>query len=448
MNRNCRCGFAVAFTAFACAFAVHTASAQTGIAAVDSADVARRAYARASAALRTSDLATARTEMTRAATAWPRQPAYVWGRAIVSARSGDTAAVLAALTDYAALGLGRSIAEGTLAPYRDLPGFAVVRARLDSNRAPVARSTVRAQLSDSTLWPEGMDYDARTRTFYVASVRHRTIAAVSANGSTHELWPRSSPGMGAVFGVRVDAKRNTLWATTSGLKQMHGYVPADSSIAALLRIDIATGAITRRWNLPVVAGGHVLGDLAVGPNGDVFLTDSSQPVLYRLRSGADTLEHFTHPLFRSLQGMAPTPEGRALYVADYSHGLLCVDLATRTVTLLADAPHSTSLGVDGIVWHDGAIVAVQNGMSPARVVRFALDRSGTRIVRVDVLDQNISLAGEPTIGAVVGDRFVYVANSQWDEYDDDGRRLPNTTLSRPRLLSVPLDAPSHRMTPR
>ncbi|MEO5818705.1 MAG: SMP-30/gluconolactonase/LRE family protein [Gemmatimonadaceae bacterium] len=421
-----------------CAVLALPAAAQTGVAEVDSATVARDAYARAAVALGKNDLATARTEMTRAATAWPTQPAYVWGRAIVGARSNDTANTLAALVDYAALGLGRDISAGTLAPFRDLPAFMGVRARLDSNRASLARSIVRAQLPDSTFWPEGMDYDARTKTFYVASVRHRTLAAVSENGSTRELWPRSQPGMGAMFGVRVDARRNALWATTSGLKQMSGYTPADSSIAALLRIDIATGAITRRWNLPAVTGGHVLGDLAVGPNGDVYVTDSSEPVLYRLRPGADTLERLTHPLFRSLQGMAPTPDGRTLYVADYSHGILRVDLATRTVTRLADAPHSTSLGCDGIVWHDGAIVAVQNGIAPARVVRFVLDAIGTRIVRVEVLDQHIAVASEPTIGAIVGDRFVYVANSQWDEYDDDGRRLPNAKLSAPRLLSAPL----------
>ncbi|MEO8333460.1 MAG: SMP-30/gluconolactonase/LRE family protein [bacterium] len=430
-------------------FLAMPAVAQTGIAEVDSADVAREAYGRAAAALRANDLPKARTEMTRAAIAWPTQPAYVWGRAIVSARSGDTASTLAALSDYAALGLGRDVSSNpTFAAFRGAPGFAAVSARLDSNRAPLARSTVRATLPDSTFWPEGMDYDPRTATFYVASVRHRTVAAIHPNGNTRELWPRSQPNMGAMLGVRVDAKHNALWITTSGVKQMNGYAPADSSIAALIRLDIKDGAITRRWNLPAVKGGHVLGDLAIGPDGDVYVSDSSEPVLYRLRPGADTLEHFMHPLFRSLQGMAPTPDGRALYVADYSHGLLHVDLATRSVTRVADAPHSTSLGCDGIAWYDGAIVCVQNGVAPARVVRFVLDATGTRIVRDEVLDQNTTLAGEPTIGAVVGDHFVYVANSQWDEYDDDGRRLPNSTLSAPRLLSVLLSASSPRARPR
>jgi hypothetical protein len=87
---------------------------------------------------------------------------------------------------------------------------------------------------------------------------------------------------------------------------------------------------------------------------------------------------------------------------------------------------------------------VQNGVAPARIVRFALDAAGVRIVRVDVLDQNVALAGEPTIGTIVGDRFVYVANSQWDEYDDDGHRVPNSTLSAPLLLTVPLAGPTRR----
>lgn len=422
-----------------------SAQTYTGIAAVDSAAAARGAWSRASAALRANDLAKARTEMTRAATAWPTQPAYLWGRAIVAARAGDTASTLAGLSAYAALGLGRDVRKDpALAALTSAPVFAAIVARLDSNRAPLVRSARRVQLPDSAFWPEGVDYDARMRTFYVASVRQRTIAAVSENGTTRELWPRAQPGIGAMLGVRVDAKRGVLWATTSGLKQMSGYVPADSSIAALLRIDARTGVIQRRWDLPAVKGGHVLGDLTLGPNGDVFVTDSNEPVLYRLRPNADTLERLTHPLFRSLQGMAPTPDGRTLYIADYSHGLLRVDLATRIVSRLADAPRSSSLGCDGIVWDRGAIVAVQNGVAPARIVRFALDAAGARIVRVDVLDQNVALAGEPTIGTIVGDRFVYVANSQWDEYDDDGHRVPNSTLSAPVLLAVPLAGPTRR----
>jgi sugar lactone lactonase YvrE len=343
------------------------------------------------------------------------------------------------LEAYADLGLGRDLhVDPSVARLTTLPAFEKIVAAHDAHRAPLVHSRERASLPDSTFWPEGVDYDARTNRFYVASVRHRTIAEIRADGSSHELIPRDGHALGAVLGIRVDTARGVLWATTSGVPQMLGYAPGDSSIAALLRIRVSDGTIEKRWNIRPISGGHVLGDLAIGPRGDVFLTDSNEPVFYRLRPGSDSLESIRSPLFHSLQGMAPAPDGRRVYVADYSHGMLSVDLATNSVTRVSDAPGSTSLGCDGIVWDRGAIIAVQNGVSPARIVRFVLDANGTRFTRVDVLDQNFAVADEPTIGTIAGSEFVYVANSQWDKHDSKGNPLPGKSLAQPKLLAVPL----------
>ena len=411
----------------------------TGIPAADSASVAREAWQRATLALNAKDIAGARREVDRAATAWPVQPAYVWARAVIAQLTGDTTEIRNALVAYAALGLGRDLhADPRFAGYANLPAFASIVARHDSNRAPLARSRIVATLPDSTFWPEGMDYDPRTDRYYVASVRHRTIAEIAKGTVVRELWPREQPGIGAVLGIRVDAKRGVLWATFAGIPQMQGFTRSDSTIAALVRVRIADGAIERRWNLAPAPLGHVLGDLAVGPLGDVFVTDSNDPVLYRLRPGADSLEKITSPLFRSLQGMAPLPNGKIVYVADYAHGLLRVDLETNEITRLADAPGSTAIGCDGIAWDGAAVVAVQNGVAPARVMRFVIDDAGRRIARAEVLDQNIAIADEPTIGAVVAGEFVYVANSQWEKYTDDGLRKRERPLSAPVLLAVPI----------
>src|SRR4051812_46911405 len=77
--------------------------------AIDSANAARAAWRRMTAARRAGDLVAARTEAHRAATAWPTQPAYPWASAMLAARTGDTAGALAALRAYAALGLGRDL---------------------------------------------------------------------------------------------------------------------------------------------------------------------------------------------------------------------------------------------------------------------------------------------------------------------------------------------------
>jgi sugar lactone lactonase YvrE len=412
----------------------------TGFAAADSAAVARAAWQLAGVAMQAHDTVKARREVERAAAAWPTQEGYAWARVVVAGYLRDTNGVLAALSAYANAGFGRDVrADKRFAPYLASASASAIVARVDENRRALSRSHAVATLPDSTFWPEGMDVDPRSGLFYVGSIRHRTIAELSRAGTfMRELLPRGMKGVGAILGVRVDAAHGVLWATTAGLPQMEGYAPSDSSIAAVLRIRLADGIIERRWDLPPSPEGHTLGDLAIGPNGDVFVTDSREPVLYRLRPGADSLERVTHPLFHSLQGIAPTPDGRALYVADWSLGLLRVDLATGRVTRLADAPHSSSLGCDGIALYHGAIIAVQNGTVPQRVMRFTLDAGGLNIIRADVLDRNTAIADEPTIGAIVGDEFVYVANSQWEKYGDDGKRIDGTVLARPVLLAVPL----------
>jgi sugar lactone lactonase YvrE len=410
----------------------------TGIAAVDSASVARSSWAAAAKAFRANDISSAREEVIHAAAAWPTQPAYLWGRALVAARTRDTAGLKSALTDYAALGLGRDLrADTTFAAFADKSWFASLVREQERNRSVIQRSTVRATLSDSTTWPEGMDYDSRSRRFYVASVRHRTIIERAPNGSERELIPRDARGNGGVLGLRVDPSKGVVWATMAGLPQMEGFAPADSTIASLVRVRISDGTIERRWEFPT-SKHHVLGDLAIGPNGDVFVTDSDEPVLYRLRPGADTLEAIRNPLFRSLQGPAPTPDGRFLYLSDYSHGLLRVDLEKAIVMLLPEPAHVTTLGCDGIAFYRNSIIAIQNGVSPARVMRFTLDKSGERIVRAEILDRNWKIADEPTIGTIVGDEFVYVANSQWEKYSYSGARNVAIPLTAPILLAIPL----------
>ena len=421
--------------------ALRSLHAQTmiGVAPVDSASVARAAWTRAATAMEAHDYPGARREVERAAAAWPTQPVYLWGRALTALLTNDTTAVLAALDTYAALGLGRDLhADARFARLTREPKFATVVARLGSNLAPLAQSHVVARLSDSTFWPEGVGYDPRSHRYYIGSVRHRTVAEVVDGKVTRELWPRAQAGIGAVLGVRVDTLHGVLWATLAGVPQMEGFTPGDSTIAAIVRVRIADGAIERRWDLPPSPRGHALGDVVLGPQGDVFVSDSNDPVLYRIRRGADTLEAIRHPLFRSPQGMAAPPNGDVLYVADYSHGLLRVDLMTNTVTRLDDAPSSTSLGCDGLVWDNGAIIAVQNGVAPARIMRFVLDRTGTRIARAELLDRNTLIADEPTIGTLVGGEFVYVANSQWEKYTERGARIPARRLTAPVLLGVPL----------
>jgi hypothetical protein len=142
-----------------------------------------------------------------------------------------------------------------------------------------------------------------------------------------------------------------------------------------------------------------------------------------------------------LQGIVvkASPEfGTVLHIADYSHGLLLVHATSGVIVRVRDTTHSTTLGIDGLAADGDALIAVQNGVAPARIMRFQLDANGAAVTRVELLDRNSTIADEPTTGVVVGRRFYYVANSHWEKYDDAGRRRSNTALRRPVVLELPL----------
>ena len=406
---------------------------------VDSAQKAREAYRRAVTAYRQHDLVTARAEMVRAAESWPTQQAYLEAAAKLAAAARDTADAIRWLRRLADLGIGSDARnDTTFRALEEAPAFDSAAASLAAATAPVVRGRVRLTVADPTLHPEGVAFDARHRRWFLGSVRQRKVIAIEHDGSVRDFVARAADGLAGVFGMAVDSARRTLWVATTALPRMEGFATADSGRVGVYGFDLETGRLQRKaWMSRDSSAAHTFGDVAVAPNGDVYVSDSQAPWILVLPVGRDSLVRFlTHPLFRSLQGMAITPDGATMYVADYSHGLLRVSLSSKTVSALV-APHGvTLLGVDGLYWHRGSLIGVQNGVTPARVVRFCLDPSGRSVRRLEVLDRNPAVADEPTLGAIEGDSLVYVATSEWEKYDDAGRRVAGTKLRPAIALSV------------
>ncbi len=406
----------------------------------DSARVAGEAWRQAIPLARRHEWAAARSLVRRAFEAWPVEQAYVYGYASLSARVQDTAETVRALTLLADLGLSHDLsAEEAFAGLRNAPALRAVSRRLAANAAPRVRSKVAATLAEGDFFPEGISHDPTRGVWYLASVRHRKVTRIRRDGTADDLITEGQDGLWSVLGVRADPANGTLWVTTAALPYMVNYAAADSGRSAIYAFDLETGRLKTRYLLPTSPPGHLLGDLVVAPNGDLYATDSQDPVIWRILRGSGEVQEFLrHPLFRSLQGPAVDPTGRTLYVADYSHGVLAVDINTRRVRVLPTPPRTTAVGIDGLVWYAGSLVGVQNGVTPPRIVRLRLDGNGDRIVAVELLDRHLPLATEPTIGTVWSNRFFYVANSQWDEYDDAGRPKPGARLEPPRILEIKL----------
>jgi hypothetical protein len=326
-------------------------------------------------------------------------------------------------------------AEPAFAELRESSEFADAVSRLNRARQPVSNSRLLLTLPEKDLVAEDIAYDPTAGRFYISSVRHGKILALARDGASSEFLPEGAPDVWAIVALGVDATRRYLWATTAAIPGNVHAKAEDLGRTALLRFSLRDGALQKRYDLPR-DGEHELGDLTVSPDGDVFVSDSQGPV-YWVSHDEDHLQMLVSSgTFRSPQTPALSMDGYTLFVPDYSRGISAVDLRTKQVRLLAHPAELSLAGIDGLYLTGRAILAVQNGVSPARIIRMQLDSSLTRIEGFDVLESNWAGLGEPTHGVVVGGRFYFIANSGWDRLGDDGQVKPGAVFEFPAVREL------------
>ncbi|WP_035053035.1 SMP-30/gluconolactonase/LRE family protein [Andreprevotia chitinilytica] len=119
--------------------------------------------------------------------------------------------------------------------------------------------------------------------FYVGSWRQGAVARIKLDGSTPEtLVTPGSNGLGNGQGVLVDAERKVLWVCSGNL----GFTTVPSTPSALKSYDLATGAPKASYPMPDKG---YCNDLAKDSHGTLYVTDSFNPRVLRLRPGETTL---------------------------------------------------------------------------------------------------------------------------------------------------------------
>ncbi|MBV8201330.1 MAG: hypothetical protein JOZ15_11970, partial [Acidobacteria bacterium] len=244
-------------------------------------------------------------------------PDTVFGMAKAEALLGHNAAALEWLDAYAAMGLVRDLSgQPDLASLRQEQGFAAVSARLEANKLPRSRSVRAFALPDPDLLTEDIAYDPAARRFFVSSIREAKIVAFDPRtGAARDFVPAGRDGVWGMMALAVDAKRGVLWATTAAIAPAKGYRAADQGHTAVLRYDLATGKLQKRYDLPLPptmrpappgsAAGfvpvpdeerqRVLGDMTVAANGDVFVSEAVTGAVYTIRHDRDVLDLLVPP---------------------------------------------------------------------------------------------------------------------------------------------------------
>ena len=407
----------------------------------DSAAAARAHMAAAGRALVAGDTLMALRLADSAALVWPRQGAYAVATARLAAVARDRPRALGHLARAVAMGHAFDPDHGALAGLWSDEAFLRLAAATRALTAPLPASTVLHRLTDRSFHAEGVAHDPGTGRLFVSSARHGTVLMLDTLGEATPFIPASSGWPGA-FGMAVDTARGLLWVAVSP----SGLVRDSSGVrdwrAAVVGVDLHTGQERERWILPDTTAPHQFGDVTLADDGSVWTADAGAPGVYRIepdgRGGALAAPAFRSPHWASPQGIAVAPGGGEAWLADWTTGLYHLDRRTGAVTPVAATPEQNVLGIDGLHRRaDGSLIALQNGIAPPRVVGIALRDSGRAVAAVTLLDRHLPVAEEPTLGVLVGETLVYVANAPWGHYTGGVPRV-EAALPAPVLLRLPL----------
>ena len=388
----------------------------------------------ARAALAQDDLDAALPELLAVDSIVGGHPGAMFALAQIAARRGAKSTALRHLSDLAMTGITRQIrGDTTFALLQGDPSFEAIAARLDSNATPISKADVVARFDDASLLPEDVAWDGRRRRFLISSIHRHKIVALNAEGVIIDFATAGS-GTWGFYGLAVDAPRGRLWATTAASPTSEGFDAADSGRTAVVAFDLATAKPIERVELPRDGNKHVLGDLTLGKDGTVYVTESLGGGVYRLRSGRSTLDTLAAPgSFHSPQMAVLASDGRRLLIAEYARGIGGLELGSGRVTWLAKPRTLASGGIDGLYRDGRKLIAIQNGTSPHRVIELTLDPGETRILSWRVLEQASEWLGEPNHGTFVGKNFYFIGNSGWDRVSD-AEILETPADARPPVL--------------
>lgn len=376
---------------------------------------ARKVFGEARAAREKGDAAGYLKLMREAQRLRPDQPGAMYRLAGAYALNGKHDEALKLLDRIEAQGLFfNASTDADFASMRDLPAFQKTLSRMKDNMKARESSDVAFRIADRDFLPEGIAYDPKSKTFFVASVHQGKIVSRNEKGEVKAFGRGRDDGLWSVLALKVDAERGVLWATTAAVEQTKALNPADLGRTALAKYDLKTGKLLRLFEPPRGKDARVFGDLAVTSTGKVYVSEAQQGGIWRVAT--DKLEQFVKPgTFASPQGMAFPGRGSWMYVVDYSLGLMRVDVTSRKVERVKVPADVCLLGVDALIRHRDGMIVIQNGVNPQRVMKLKLDAQGD-VSGARVLESNHGNYAEPTLGVIVDDALYYVANSQWEKF--------------------------------
>ena len=299
--------------------------------------------------------------------------------------------------------------DSVFADLRDTREFGDILAAVREGTPAVSTSRAAFVVNEGDLVPESVAYDASSESFYFGSMKKGKVVRCSRSGNCTQF----ASGLGAVLGLKV--RNDGLWLLNNS-----------DDDSALIHYDLVSARVIRSYH--VHGKGHTFNDLAFAPGGEIYLTDTPAAAIWYLANSASDLGRLPGR-FESANGITLSSDGTWLYVSTFPDGITVVNLKTRVAMPMVHPEELCLATIDGLYFHDGALIAIQNGFMAPRVVRLVLTHDLRAIERFQILERRNPLFEGITTGVVVRGEFFYMANIQ----DDKAKGFNPITILKLRL---------------
>jgi DNA-binding beta-propeller fold protein YncE len=341
---------------------------------------------------------------------------------------GDLRKGMSLLQECAALHEGfNPEGDPAFARLKDDPEFRALVEQLRREFPQVQRARLAFTVPQPDLIPEGLAVNPTKHFFYMGSLSRKKIVKISPTGVVSDFVPAGRYEVQSICGIKVDSHDEDVWANTC---------PDSGKGAELLRFNSA-GKLLERFS-QTTAGPHLFNDLVLRNRDEIYLTDSlaHQALRFDRRTHAFTALLFPRPLYYP-NGIALSGDGNLLYVAD-AFGVLQYDLRSQKSREVEPGPSNTVSGFDGLYWYRGSLIGIQNSMGLPRAVRFQLSRDGSRVTATTILEYRSPNVELPTTGAIDGDNFYFMSNTQIDNWKNE-QIVDAAKLTAVRMAVIHLD---------
>lgn len=161
-------------------------------------------------------------------------------------------------------------------------------------------------INGSRVFPESITSDA-SGNIYVGSIGG-TIYRATPGSRVAEPWivPSAQNGLTSLFGVLADDARGLLWVCNN---PPFGAPPPPGAKSGLKAFDLKTGTLSAVYDFPG-EGPFACNDIAVGPQGTTFATDTTGGRIFALAPNGNELSLFAaNPELVGIDGIAFAEDG-------------------------------------------------------------------------------------------------------------------------------------------